>query len=93
MKCVCGYEEPKDTAENVNLFFKSGPRKGEFKGIEVVLHRVPEDQKFIEIRVEKDFGFVRIEKGDRSYHWQRNEEYGVKLFACPECLTVRLEHV
>lgn len=91
MKCICGYEEPKEWEEEVEVLFKSGPRKGQLNKIETVVHEVEQKDRFIKIMVEKDFGFVREDR-PMSY-WQSAETWPVQLYACPKCSTVRMESV
>lgn len=88
MKCLCGYEEPKEWEEQVEILFKSGLRKGQLNKIQTVIHEVKEEDKFIKLRVEKDFGFVKTVAP--SYSWGKNTEQAIDLFACPKCKTVRM---
>lgn len=88
MKCVCGHEEPEEWEEEVEVLFQSGPRKGQVKKVETVVHEVDEKDKFIKIEVEKDFGFVVVEK-PMSYYSSKDKT-PAELYACPKCSTVKM---
>ena len=85
MKCICGYEEPEDCEEQVEVFFQSGKCKGELKEVKIILHEVDQKDKFIKLGVEKEFGFQRKDKT-----WYYDGRRGVDLFACPKCHTVKM---
>lgn len=87
MKCLCGYEEPENWSEPIEVLFQAGKRKGQVKEIKTVYHDVKEEDKFIRISVEKDFGFVVKKHHD----WYGSAETLVGLYACPRCLTVKME--
>lgn len=86
MKCLCGYEEPKYWEEEVPVYFQSGKRKGELKEMRTVQHFVKDEDKFIEVKIEKGFSFV---VAHTKYYIQ--DEVQVGLYACPKCKTVRIE--
>lgn len=86
MRCLCGYIEPEDWEEQVEVLYLSGKRKGELKEVKIVYHEVQENEKFIPITVEKDFGFLVKRE---TYCGQ--SETQVRLYACPKCFTVRME--
>lgn len=85
MKCICGYEEPEYWEEKVSVYYQSGKRKGELKEYRTIEHPVPDEDKFIEIKIEKEFSFVVKEP---TYY--TDSERSVCLYACPKCSTVRV---
>lgn len=85
MKCICGYEEPEDQEEQVEVFFQSGKRKGELKEVKTILHEVDQKDKFIKLGVEKGFSFQAQDKSWCGAGWAY-----VNLFACPKCHTVKM---
>lgn len=87
MKCVCGYDQPEEHSEDVNVFFKSGPRKGELKCVETVVHEVNKKDLFVKIGVEKGFSFVRVDAN--KYYWNEDETPPVELLGCPRCGTIK----
>lgn len=89
MKCICGYEEPVETEEQVEVFFKSGPRKGQLSRVDTIVHEVDKSDMFIQLGVEKGFGFTRIVQ--RHHYWDDEETYEVHLYACPKCHTVKID--
>ena len=89
MKCICGYVEPEDWQEEVEVLFQSGSRKGQVKEIKTIFHDVKEEDKFIRITVEKDFGFV-VKRKSFSYYGDEYSEAEVGLYACPKCHTIKM---
>jgi ABC-type ATPase with predicted acetyltransferase domain len=87
MNCICGYTEPEEWSEEVDVLYVSGKRKGELKEVKTIYHEVDEKDKFIPITVEKDFGFVVVK---HQYYFGRCESM-VSLYACPKCFTIRME--
>ena len=87
MRCLCGYIEPEDWEEQVEVFYLSGKRKGELKEVKTIYHDVQEDEKFIPITVEKGFAFVVVK---HQTYFGRCESM-VSLYACPKCFTIRME--
>lgn len=88
MKCAaCGYEKRNEMYEtNKVTYFKSGPRKGQIKSVEVD-HIFPDEKmdNFIEIRpLGTDQYFIRMD----SDSWQSPV---VEMYACPSCGTVKIE--
>lgn len=86
MKCICGFEEPKEWEETVPVYYQSGKRKGELKRNDVIVHSVDEKDRFIQIHVERDFEFVVKDESYYTTYFQ-----SVSLYACPKCSTVRME--
>lgn len=86
MKCVCGYEEPEYWEEQVPIYYKSGAKKGQQKGFELVQHHVKNEDKFIKVQIEKGFSFTRLTKS-----WYSEHEMDVSLYACPKCHTVKID--
>ena len=89
MKCICGYEEPEDWQEEVEVLFQSGPRKGQVKEIKTVFHDVKEEDKFLRITVEKGFDFV-VKRKAYGFYSDEYSEACVGLYACPKCHTVKM---
>lgn len=82
-KCAaCGFEEgPK--FEDVRIYITRGKRKGEVSHVET---RETHNLQWVEIEVERGFGFVKSE----TRKWSDIKD-GVRLYACPHCGTVRME--
>jgi hypothetical protein len=88
MKCVCGYVEPKETREEVQVLFQSGKRKGEVKRVDEVVTAPRLEDKFIEVSVEKGFTFTKL----INCQWSsRTEAVHCSLYACPRCGTIKLD--
>jgi len=90
MRCLCGYVEPEAWKEQLEILFKSGPRKGEVKEVKTITHTPKDDELFILLRVERDFGFVRIDKAPL-WSYESKVENHARLLACPKCGTVKME--
>lgn len=86
MKCLCGYEEPEAYEKETPIYFQSGKRKGELKTVYREWIEPKEDEKFIRLGVEKNFGFVKYYKS-----WDSTYEQPIDLYACPKCGTVKME--
>jgi len=89
VKCAaCGYEHRLGESiryEKVTRY-QSGKRKGEVKSIDWDVLEIPGNEPFREIRI-PDPGFL-IESND-AYNFSKTRQ--CCLYACPECLTVRVE--
>ena len=85
MKCLCGYVEPEDWEEDVEILYQSGPRKGEVKEVKHVYHEVPDEELFIKIEIERGFKFTKT-----VHELYGRDEVDIKLYACPKCHTIKL---
>lgn len=93
MKCVCGYEKIGEVQVKVpakDILYTSGKNKGLVKKTEPAYTTYqdadPDKEEFYKIRIEKDFGFIRV-VGDG---WERSS-LGVEVYACPSCGTLRID--
>lgn len=87
MKCICGYIQPETVVTQKEVYYQSGKRKGELKGIHEETIEPKTEDLFIELEVEKGFGFRKLEK---SYWGNGREANHCSLYACPKCGTVKL---
>ena len=82
MKCAaCGFENGPEF-ETVEVRFTRGKRKGELSHKET---RETHNPQWIEIEVERGFGFVK----SKPRSWSDSKD-AARLYACPSCGTVRM---
>lgn len=77
---ACGFENGPEF-EEVPVYITRGKRKGELSHKET---RETHNPQWIEIEVERGFGFVE----SKTKSWRDIKE-GVRLYVCPNCKTVR----
>ncbi len=78
MKCyACGCEEKNSIYVDVPIYYKSGKKKGEIKGIE-------------KKNIGEDISFTEIFIGHEPYCFKNNDEYkhNIKFVSCPKCGTI-----
>lgn len=87
MKCICGYIQPETVVTQKEVYYQSGKRKGELKGVHEETVEPKAEDLFIELEVEKGFGFRKLEKSCWGFGQDANH---CSLYACPKCGTIKL---
>lgn len=83
MKCAaCGFENGPEY-EEVPIYITGGKKKGELSHKET---RATNKPQWTEIEVEREFGFQEAKPSG----WRAYKE-PVRLYACPNCGTVRVD--